>query len=209
MKLSDADLFLLHGWQGEQFSQELIDSADNPDLVSLQINASVGQNQNWMTPAVQIVAAESIADALAQVDPDGTDDYQAALEEYTAAVNARETALLAILEDKGLGAVNVMCADQQLGFVRWTGLNVVEVFGRPETFTPQILQDLVDKGRAGDVTLILDNMQSGADAGAGLAEELGAARVILSNFPGGYDDTDTWEETINLNVDMILEALGK
>ena len=31
-KLADADLFILHGWQGETFSQDLIASADNPDL---------------------------------------------------------------------------------------------------------------------------------------------------------------------------------
>ncbi|GAI79482.1 unnamed protein product, partial [marine sediment metagenome] len=31
-KLAEADLFLLHGWQGEIFSQDLIASANNPDL---------------------------------------------------------------------------------------------------------------------------------------------------------------------------------
>ena len=37
-KLADADLFLLHGWQGEKFSQELIASANNPDLTVVKID---------------------------------------------------------------------------------------------------------------------------------------------------------------------------
>ena len=37
-KLADADLFILHGWQGEKFSQELIDSANNPDLTVVSID---------------------------------------------------------------------------------------------------------------------------------------------------------------------------
>jgi zinc transport system substrate-binding protein len=72
-----------------------------------------------------------------------------------------------------------------------------------------VVKELVDKGRAGKVTLIIDNMQSGQDAGAGIAEELGCARVILSNFPGGYDNTETWEKAIDYNVELILEAIAQ
>jgi hypothetical protein len=72
----------------------------------------------------------------------------------------------------------------------------------------QIVKDLVDTGRSENVVLVIDNMQSGADAGAGIAEDLGCARVILSNFPGGYDDTDTWEKTIDYNVELLIEALS-
>jgi len=55
--------------------------------------------------------------------------------------------------------------------------------------------------------LIIDNMQSGQDAGAGIAEELGSARVILSNFPGGYENTETWEKAIDYNVALLLEVI--
>ena len=80
---------------------------------------------------------------------------------------------------------------------------------RPDSLTPQVVKELVDKGREGKITLIIDNMQSGKDAGAGIAEELGCARVIISNFPGCYDNTETWEKAIDYNVELLLEAIAQ
>jgi len=94
-----------------------------------------------------------------------------------------------------------------VGFVQWAGFNTVAAYGRPDSLTPQAVKELVDKGREGKVTLIIDNMQSGKDAGAGIAEELASARVILSNFPGGYENTETWEKAIDYNVELLLESI--
>ncbi len=204
-KLADAALFLMHGWQGEKFSEELIATADNPDLTVVVINVE----GNWMTPAVYHNAIDVISDALARVDADNADVYEKASLDLIAGIVAKGTEAQARLTDKNLGDINVMCADQQMGFVKWAGLNVIEIFGRPDTFTPQVTRDLVDKGRQENVTLIIDNLQSGQDAGAGLAEELGCTRIILSNFPGGFDNTETWEKALDYNVDLILEAVGK
>ena len=102
-----------------------------------------------------------------------------------------------------------MCADMLYGFIQWTGLNIVKSYGRPDSLTPQIVQGLVDTGREENVTLIIDNLQSGQDAGAGLAEELGCARIILTNFPGGFDNTETWEKAIDYDIELILEAIAQ
>lgn len=206
-KLADADLFLLHGWQGEKFSEELIATADNDKLVSIQVNAKVGENMNWMTPPVQAVAVDKIVEALIQVDGDNADEYQEAADTYKEQVTEKGAEIKDKLAAIGPGSISVLCADQQAGFVGWAGFKIVNIFGRPETLTPQVVKDLVDEGRAGNVVLVIDNMQSGADAGAGVAEELGCSRVILSNFPGGYDNTSTWEDTIEYNVELLTEAL--
>ncbi len=97
----------------------------------------------------------------------------------------------------------------QAGFVKWAGLNIVATYGRPDSLTPKVLKELVDKGRGGGVTMIIDNMQSGKDAGKGIAEELGGKRVILSNFPGGFDNTETWEKAIDRNIELLLEAIAQ
>jgi hypothetical protein len=36
---------------------------------------------------------------------------------------------------------------------------------------------------------------------------LGAKNLNLSNFPGGFDNTETWEKAIDHNVDILLNAL--
>jgi len=199
-KLAEADLFLLHGWQGEMFSQELIASADNPDLTAVVIDIK----GNWMTPSVQLEAADKITAALSRVDDKNGAAYRESAMEYKAGVEAKGADIEARLAQANLSGVNVMCAEQLLGFVQWLGLNIVATYGRPDSLTPQVVKELVDKGREENVTLIIENMQSGQDAGAGVAEELGCQRIILSNFPGGFDNTETWEKAIDRNIELIL-----
>lgn len=204
-KLADADLFIMHGWQGEKFSQSLIDSANNPKLVVSKVDIE----GNWMTPPVQIEALNKINAALCQVDNKNCSSYQETALKYKNAVEAKETDLKGKLAPFSLDKVNVLCDEQQAGFVKWVGLNIVGTFGRPETLTPQIVKELIDKARAENVTLLIENLQSGHDAGKGIAEELGCKRTTLSNFPSGLPDTDTWEKAIDRNVELILEAIAK
>jgi zinc transport system substrate-binding protein len=203
-ELADAQLFLIHNWQGEKFSEELIASANNENLIKVMIEVP----GNWMTPAVQREAADKIAAALTQIDPDNSAYYQNAADEYKAVVTAKESEITDRLGQVDMSAINVLCDEQQTGFVAWTGLNIITTYGRPETFTPQVIQDLVDQGEAGNVTLIIDNMQTGGESGKSLAEELGVTHIVLSNFPGGYENTDTWEQAIDKNIDLILDAIG-
>jgi zinc transport system substrate-binding protein len=202
-KLADADIFFMHGWQGEKFTQELIDSANNDELVVSVINVE----GNWMTPAVQMAAFDTVVTEMCKVDSKNCDFYQGNVTSNKASIENKGNELKAELEGYDLGNVNVLCAEQQAGFVKWTGLNIVGTFGRPDSLTPQVVKDLVDLGKAENVTLIVDNLQSGQDAGKGVAEELGCKRIILSNFPGGFDSTDTWEEAISHNVELILGTI--
>lgn len=204
-KLADAALFLIHNWQGEKFSDKLVASANNNNLVTVKIEVA----GNWMTPAVQSAATEKILEALKQADPDNAAVYQEGADNYKAAVAAKEAEAGEKLSKANLDTVNVLCDEQQAGFVKWAGLNIIASYGRPETFTPDVVKDLVDKGREGSVTLVIDNMQTGGESGKSLAEELGVSQITLSNFPGGYDGTDTWEKALDKNIDLILASAAK
>ncbi len=207
-KLADADLFLLGGWQGEMFSQKLIDSANNPDLTVVSLDIPSNPQSNWMVPSVQQEVTKGVAAALSRVDAANSSVYQASADEYKNTIEIKGTEIQSRLAGRNLDNVNVICSGMQAAFLNWVGLNVVTFYGRPDSLTPQVVKELVDTGKAGNVTLIIDNLQSGQDAGAGLAEELGCARVILSNFPGGFDDTETWEKAIDKNIELILDAIG-
>jgi zinc transport system substrate-binding protein len=186
-KLADTDLFILHGWQGEKFSQDLI---------------------AWMVPSVQQEAVDKIAAALAEVDPEHATTYQQQATAYKEVVAVKEAEITTELSQVDLSTVNVMCAEMQAGFVSWLGLNLVSSYGRPDALTPQVVRDLVDTGSNEGVTLIIDNLQSGQDAGAAIAEELGCSRIILSNFPGGFPETETWEKAIDYNINLILQVVA-
>jgi zinc transport system substrate-binding protein len=202
--LADAKIFFIHNWQGEKFSAAMIASANNKNLNTVSVELA----GNWMTPSVQRDAADKIAAALAQIDPENGAAYNKAASEYKAAITAKEAEIKNKLAKVNLAAVNVICDVQQADFVKWGGLNVITTYGAPDTFTPQVIKDLVDQGRNGKVTLVIDNMQTGGESGKSLAEQLGAKQITLSNFPGGYEKTETWEKAIDKNIEMILNATG-
>ena len=205
-KLAEADLFLLHGWQGEMFSQELIASANNPDLIVVVPKIDIPGS--WMAPPIQLNVVDKITEILSQVDSENSAAYQVSAAEYKDKVEAKGAQIKARLAQVNPSDINVMCADMQVGFVKWAGLNIVANYGRPDSLTPQVIKELVDKGREANVTLIIDNLQSGQDAGLPIAMDIGCQRIILSNFPGGFENTETWEKAIDRNIELILEAIA-
>ncbi len=207
--LADGELFLMHGWQGETFGENLIASADNPDLVTVVLNVKVGENMNWLAPPVQMAAVDKIAETLTQADPAGAAAYREAADAYQAVITAKAAEFKTTLAGIDPASVNVLCADKQAGFIAWAGFNIVGTFGRPDEMTPVVVKDLVDRGRAEGVVLVIDNLQSGEDAGIAVAGELDCARIVLSNFCGAYPDTETWEKTVAYNITRLREALNQ
>ena len=105
--------------------------------------------------------------------------------------------------------MKVIASARQADFLQWAGFNVVGSFNSPQELTPQRVKDLIDTGRAQSVTLVVNNLQDGKDAGQAIAQELGVKNLNLSNFPGGFDNTETWEKAVEYNVIILLHALGK
>jgi len=208
-KLSDAQLFLMHGWQGEMFTGELIASANNPNLTAIQINAKVGENTNWMAPPVQQAAVDNIVAALSQVDSENKAAYEEAGAKYKSEIDAKTAEIEAIIADSNFAGIKVMCNEQLTGLVQWMGLDIVSTYGRPDSLTPQVVKELVDTARAEEVVLFIDNLQSGAEAAVQMAEEVGCKRVTFTNFPGGYDGTETWEKAIDYDIDLVLGAISQ
>lgn len=200
-----AKLFFMHGWPGEAFVEGLLEAAKNPNLRVETIKLK----GNWMTPPIQAQGVERVAAVLSEVDPANKDFYQANAEALLKIIQSKGKELKAKLEAAKVGEVNVICMMYQAGFLKWAGFNVVATYPRPADLTPEKVKELVDKGREAGVALVVDNLQSGPDAGVQMAQEIGAVHVTLSNFPGGFEGTETWEKAIERNVELLLEALGK
>jgi zinc transport system substrate-binding protein len=203
--LSDAELFLMHGWQGEMFSTDIIKSADNPELKVVSLNIQ----DNWMTPTVQAQAVGNITSTLAEIDPQNASYYQSNAESELAAITAKGDELKAKLEAENLSQVNVLCDAQITGLVQWAGFNVVASYPRPEDISAKKMQELIDQGKQGGVVIVIGNLQSGtSDACMTMASGIGAVQVTLSNLPGGFDNTETWEKAIDEDVNLMLQAVA-
>lgn len=201
--LANARLFLIHGWPGETYVDKLVTAAANPDLQVIKATA----DGNWMIPSVQSAATDKVSGILSEVDPDNASDYRKASSSYKQRISAKETDVKNKLASANVAKINVIASVRQADFLTWAGFNVVATFVSPQSLTPQLVKELVDKGKAGNVTLIVNNLQDGENAGKAIAEELGAKNLNLSNFPGGFPTTETWEKAIDYNVKLLLDAI--
>ena len=201
--LSTAKLFLLQGLPGETYVDQLISSANNPNLKVVK----AGIPGNWMIPTIQSSAVDRVLAALMDVDSSNAQDYQAAAVKYKQAITDKDAEIRAKLVKANVASVNVIASTRQADFLTWAGFNVVGTFDSAASLTPQAVKDLVDTGKAKGVSLVINNLQDGEDAGKGIAASLGAKNINLSNFPGGFSDTDTWEKAIDYNVNLLLNAI--
>lgn len=183
-----------------------IEAADNPDLIITVLNVT----GNWMIPAVQAQAVTRIAETLGEIDAQNSAYYQERATERGQAILAYGEAVKDRLENAGVEEAKVICAEMQAGFVGWAGFNITATFGRPEDLTPAQMVDLIDTAQESGAALIIDNLQSGSTTlGASLEQDIEAIPVTISNFPGGLEDTETWEDAIDKNVDLLLDALNE
>jgi ABC-type Zn uptake system ZnuABC Zn-binding protein ZnuA len=204
-RLAQASLFLVHGFPGETYVPGMVAAANSPSLKLVTISVE----GSWMTPAAQIAATDKVATTLSEADPKNKDTYEKRAAAYKERVRAKETELRTKMATADITSLKAIASGFQAPFAGWAGIKVIGTYLTPESLTPQAVKDLVDKGRAAGVNLIIDNVHSGRDAGKGLAEELGARRIILVYFPGGIENTETWEKAIDYNIDQILKAAAK
>lgn len=205
--LANAKAFFVHNYQQNyQNVVGAIEATENPDLVVTVINIT----GNWMAPPVQAEGVDKITQALGEIYPEDAAYYQGNATERVQAISAKGEEVKDRLSDAGVSKVKVICAEIQRGFVQWAGFDIVATYGRPEDLSVAQVEDLVVVAREAGVALVIDNLQSGATANSEtMAEDIGAIQVTLSNFPGGLENTETWEKAIDKNVDLLLEALNE
>jgi zinc transport system substrate-binding protein len=205
--LANSKALFIHNYQ-QSFQNIVgaIEAAENPDLIIMAINIT----GNWMTPAVQAEAVSKIAQALGEIDQENAAYYQGKAADRAQAILAKGEQVEDRLLEARVEEVKVICADMQAGFVKWAGFDVVATYGRPEDLSVAEVEELIVKAKGAGVALVIDNLQSGATAAsAAMAQDIGAIQVTISNFPGGFEDTETWEKAIDKNVDLLLEALNE
>jgi len=205
--LANSKAFFIHNYQQNYENVTgAIKAAENPDIVITIINIT----GNWMTPPVQAEAVDKIAQALGQIDPENATYYEGNATERAQVILAKGVEVKDRLLDARVEGVKVICAEMQAGFVGWAGFDIVATFGRPEDLSTLDRTQLVNEAKQAGAVLIIDNLQSGSETlGASIGEDIEAIPVTISNFPGGLEDTETWEKAIDKNVDLLMEALNE
>ena len=201
--MSRADAIIVHEWQGKQKPiADAIQAAGNPVPPFF-----AGPMLSWLIPENQIAASRNLAalfSAMPGIDAKRVGDNLARrLERITEAVAACEKAV------GPYAGSPVMVSLMQADFVRRLGMNVIADYGRAEDISPGGLIRLAEAGKKAGVLVVVDNMQSGAEAGLSLAGEIGAEHIAFSNFPQFVKEAPDYETLLRYNCNLLTSALRK
>ncbi len=205
-RLQQARLVILHPWQMDLANiRRVIEAAGTPESRQRIVDVP----GNWMLPDTQAAATRALAELLGNEMPEKRPLITRRLEARLSAIEDAATTARDQLESAWPTPPVVLCNAMQRPFAVWAGLEAIAAFGRPEDWSVADTERLVRLGREHKVVLVIDNLQSGgARMSETLARDIGAAHVVLSNFPGGFPDTQHWESAFNENIHRLLTALG-
>lgn len=136
---------------------------------------------NWMVPAVQRQATDEITTLLIRALPGESLFLKKNRARYHSQIDSLANQIKALFAGRPLP--RVVASEHQADFLKWLGFNVVGAYRRPEDLTTRELSSLAQVMVDSSVGLVVDNLQSGPEAGRPLAEAAGVSHITLSNFP--------------------------
>lgn len=199
-----AKLLLIHPFQRHlQQVDAMLQAVGNPSLAIVEVSP----RGSWLIPDIQKQAVREIATALEGAAPELAPVISQRALQRMQKVDALATECrLALAATQGLP---VIAAYMQAEFVKWAGFDVVRTFGRAEDINARGLAEILSAVKSIHVVGVVDNYQSGPDAGLPLSLELGVPHVVLSNFPGSSDDAPDYFSLLRRNITQLQSIKAK
>ena len=161
---------------------------------------------NWMVPDAYIAGLATLADKFSELFPESAPLINKRKEQAVLEIAEKNAALGELIKSAGVGQKPVIASSMIKEPLEWMGFRVAGEYNRPESISAKEIADLVRTGKAELAILVADNLQSGPDAGKGIAEALGIPHVILANFPMENGYAATLEDNVNA---VLTAALSK
>jgi zinc transport system substrate-binding protein len=159
--------------------------------------------RNWMAPDSYIHGLGVLADGLSKHFREDKDEIMRRKEEAIRRLKTELNSLVEKIKKAGIFGKAMIASSMQKEVLEWMGFRVVGEYGRPESMSTREVMRLSKTGKDQQVIAVVDNLQSGPDAGKGIAETLGVPHVVLTNFPSEKGYLTTLRE----NVDAVLAAV--
>ena len=195
--VSKAQVLFKQNIQGEFWLDGLLTAAGNPDLTVVAIPGV------YNTPEGAKNYIRGVGGNLSQILDI---DLDAKMSEMLSDID--EVSSLMANQEATLDASNVkvICMGWLKTFIESAGFTVVATFNPPETLSAGDITSLLETAQSEGVALVVDNLQIDTEFGAGIASQVGAEHVVLTNFPGAVPKTETLPEMLRYNAEQLFNG---
>jgi len=201
--IRSASLILAHGMEWSGWLRDLIETANQTGDLYVPIRNITGP---WNSPSMLKQRYSAVANVLEEVLGLSLDDK---LSECLAAIDAVDEELKDYAKDYGFNNTPVVVMLWQVGFVSYLGFKVVAIYGPPEYLSTEDIIEIENNATKYGARLIIDNLHSGVDVGAKIAEDVGAVHVVLINFPEVVPGINNVTEMMLYNAKILADGLNK
>ncbi len=204
-KFINAKLIILHTWQKDLPAIKSLLRGTNPPgekVVYIQLEGG------WLVPKNYIVGLEKVGEALVKSGLLTEEDYKKQLEKRKTEISHFEQQVLTNIHKSHPETITVISSIFQSDFVSWLGFKVVATFPRAEEVNLSLWGELLNKGKIEKIKIVIENLQSGEiELVKRLASELQAQSVVLSGFPYTCPTCNSWEASVQNNIDILLKTI--
>jgi ABC-type Zn uptake system ZnuABC Zn-binding protein ZnuA len=195
--LSKASLLFKQNIPGEFWLDGLLESAGNPNLTVIAVQGV------YNTPEGAKKYILEVGGNLSQIlDLDLDSQISKMLNEVD------EVSMWMASQARALNVseVKVICMGWLRNFIESVGFRVVATFNPPETLSAGDLKSLLEIAQNEEVGLIVDNLQIDVEFGEGIASEVDAQHLVLTNFPGAIPGTETLPKMLKHNAEQLFNS---
>lgn len=195
--VSNAQILFKQNIQGEFWLDGLLEAAGNSGLNVVAIPGV------YNTPEGAKNYIRGVGGNLSQILDI---DLESKTSEMLSAVDEVSSLMASQAATLDASNVKVICMGWLKTFIESAGFTVVATFNPPETLSAGDITSLIKTAQTEGVSLIVDNLQIDTEFGAGIASEVGAEHVVLTNFPGAVPNTETLAEMLRYNAEQLFNG---
>ena len=195
--VSNAKILFKQSMQGEFWLEGLLEAAGNPDLTEVAIPGV------YNTPAGAKTYIQWIGGNLSQILDV---DLDSKISEMLNEVDDVSSWMASQAETLQASTVKVICMKWLQTFIESAGFTVVATYNPPETLSAGDITNLLATAQSEGVAMILDNLQIDVKFGKGIASQVGAEHVVLTNFPGAIPETETLPQMFRHNAEQLFNG---
>jgi len=195
--VSNAKVLFHQNIPGEFWLQGLLDAAGNADLTQVAIPGAYNTPEGaknyirWVGGNLSQILNIDLESKISEMQND--------FDEVSSWITGKADALEA-------STVKVICMNWLKTFVESVGFTVVATYNPPETLSAGDINNLINTAQTESVALIVDNLQIDVDFGKGIASQVGAEHVVLTNFPGAIPGTGNLSQMFRYNAEQLFNG---